>query len=185
MSALTHDTHAPAQDAIDTHGPIVLRGVLGLCFGAFALALPSLTLRAAIAGFGVYLAADGMAAVGAAIRRRPWSVLWLVEGLLGLGASIFVLFRPELTARALVDLAAFWSVLSGLLEIAAARRLRSEAAVRLLALLGAASLALGLSMFVWPEAATLWIIRGAGAYGVFFGAGMLGLSFWEARAPRA
>ncbi len=182
MTPAARDGGEHAEGWLRSHAPTLARAALGLVFGTVALVWSALTLRLAIAGFGIYLAADGLAAIGAAIRRRPWSILWFVEGLLGVGASLFLLFRPELSTRALVDLASFWLMLTGLLEVAAARRLRHENAVRALALVGAASLAVGLSMFVWPEIAAVWIVRAVGAYGVLFGVGMLVLSFWEARA---
>jgi uncharacterized membrane protein HdeD (DUF308 family) len=162
--------------------PVLVRAALGVVFGVLALAWPGLTLRALISGLGIYLAADGLAAIGAAVRHRPWSTLWFVEGLLGLGAAIFVFFRPEVTVHAFVALLAFWAMLTGLLEIAAARRLRHRHASTTLVLVGAASLALGLSVFVWPDQAAIWLVRAVGLYAAGFGLGMGVLVFWESRA---
>jgi uncharacterized membrane protein HdeD (DUF308 family) len=161
--------------------PVLVRAALGVVFGVLALAWPALTLRALVSGLGIYLAADGLAAIGAAIRHRPWSAIWFVEGLLGLGAALFVFFRPESTARAFVDLLAFWAMLTGLLEVAAAKRLRHRHASSTLVTVGAASLALGLSLFVWPEIAAVWLVRAVGVYALVFGLAMGVLAFWESR----
>ena len=96
----------------------------------------------------------------AGARSRWWSVL--LFGLVGIGAGLIALFMPGITALALILVIAAWAVLRGVLEIAAAIRLRRELTGEWLLILGGvASVALGILMFVYPAAgalAVVWLI---------------------------
>jgi uncharacterized membrane protein HdeD (DUF308 family) len=78
--------------------------------------------------FGVYAIVDRVAALVAAARGRQLaggSRGWLVlEGLLGIAAGIVALLWPGITALALLWVIAAWAVLTGVVEIVAAVRLR-------------------------------------------------------------
>lgn len=99
-----------------------------MIFGLLALIWPQITLLALVLVFGVYAIVDGVAALVAAARGRQLaggSRGWLVlEGLLGIAAGIVALLWPGITALALLWVIAAWAVLTGVLEIVAAVRLR-------------------------------------------------------------
>jgi uncharacterized membrane protein HdeD (DUF308 family) len=83
-------------------------------------------------------------------------------GLLSLLAGIGAFLWPGITAVALLLLIAAWAILRGMLEIAAAIRLRDliEDEWRL-ALAGAVSVLFGLLLLVWPGAgilALVWLV---------------------------
>jgi uncharacterized membrane protein HdeD (DUF308 family) len=106
---------------------LVLRGTCAIVFGVFALAWPGVTVGALLL-LGAYAFADGVLAVVAALSGRastPWGVL-LLEGLVGLGAAAAALLFPGVTAIVLLYLIAFWAILTGIVEIAAAIQLRKE-----------------------------------------------------------
>ena len=159
---------------------VALRGLFAVIFGVVAFAWPGVTLGALILLYGVYALADGVFAIVAAFSGKtgqPWWVLAL-EGLVGLGAAAAAFFYPGLTALALLYLIAAWAILTGLLEIAAAIRLRKEIEGEwLLALSGLASVALGVLLVARPAGGALALVWLIGAYAIAFGVLLLVLGF--------
>ena len=83
---------------------------------------------------------------------------------------------------------AAWAVLTGVLEIVAAVRLRHRITGEgWLALSGVASVAFGVLMMIFPGAGALALLMWIGAYAVVFGALLLGLAFrlrsWHEEEP--
>ncbi len=152
---------------------IALRGVVAILFGLAAFLLPGLTVAALVLLYGAYVLVDGIFAIVAAIRSgergEHWGAL-LFEGILGIAAGIIAFVWPGITAIALVYLIGAWAVITGVLEIAAALRLRRVMAGEwMLGLTGVASILLGVLLFAAPGAglvAWAWMI---GAYAVVFG----------------
>jgi uncharacterized membrane protein HdeD (DUF308 family) len=156
---------------------VALRGVAGILFGVIAMVWPGLTIEVLVMCFGAYALVDGVFATIAAFANHAghdrWWVL-LLEGLLGIAAGIITFFRPGLATLALLYVISFWAIVTGLLEIIAAMRLREEIEGEwMLALAGIASVALGVLLLVFPEAGALTIAWMMGAYAVLFGAMLL------------
>lgn len=152
---------------------LALRGAVAVLFGLMAFFWPGLTLTVLVWLFGAFILIDGIFALIAAVRFASAHERWLpllVEGIVGVLAGLLTLVWPGLTAIALVYLAAAWAILTGVLEIAAAVRLRREIANEwLLALTGVLSILLGILLAAVPAAGLLvwaWMI---GAYAVLFG----------------
>src|SRR5262245_56306228 len=106
----------------------VLRGLFALLLGLIAFLWPELTIISLAYVFGFYALMNGILALMAAWSNRRhgrWGIL-LLEGLLGIAAALFTLISPELTALALLVVIAAWAILSGIMEIIAAIRLRQE-----------------------------------------------------------
>ena len=145
---------------------IALRGLVAVLFGAAAFAWPALTLLALVALFGAYALVDGAAAIVSAVRGadgggRSWALL--VEGLVGVAAGVWALAAPGLTALALLYVIAGWALVTGVLEIVAAIRLRDELEGEwMLATGGLLSALFGLYVAVFPAAA-LWRPPGSSA----------------------
>ena len=101
----------------------------------------------------------------------------VVRGLLGVAAGLFTLLSPGITATALVLYIAFWAILTGVIEILAAIRLRREIEGEgLLALGGLASVGFGILLVARPAAgavALVWIIA---AYAIVYGALLVALA---------
>src|SRR5690349_21076624 len=132
----------------------VLRGVLAALLAVLAFAAPADTLTALVLVFGVFALFDGLVAlfgsVTAAELRQPWWPLAL-RGLLGIGAGVVTLLRPDLTALGLVYLIAFWAVLGGATELVAAYELHTVVPhAWLLGLAGAAAIVFGVLTIASP-----------------------------------
>ena len=160
---------------------IALRGLLAVSFGLAALIWPNLTLVSLVFLFGAYLLADGLLAVIAGLTRhngsRPWWLL-LIEGFIGIAAGVLTFLSPGLTAIALLYLIAVWAVVTGMVEIVSAIRLRADIKnERLLALSGVLSVVLGVVLVIWPGASALGLVWLIGAYALVFGLLQIGLGF--------
>jgi len=169
---------------------LALRGVAAIVFGALAFVLPGVTLAALILLFGGYALVEGVLNLIAAVRGRgddqPWWAL-LLEGLVSIAAGIAAFVVPGLTALAMLYMIAAWAIVTGVLEIVAAVRLRRRITGEAwLALNGVLSIAFGVLTMLVPGAGALSLVWLIGAYGIIFGALLLGLSFrlrrWRAEA---
>ena len=152
---------------------VVLRGVLAILFGVLAFIWPAITWLTLIVMFGVYAIVDGIIAIISGFSRTKESPRWwtfLLEGLLGIGAGVVALIWPGLTSLVLIYMIASWAVITGILEIAAAVRLRNEISNEwVLGLGGLVSIGLGILLFFQPAAGGLAIIWTIAAYALIFG----------------
>lgn len=133
-----------------------LRSVLALVFAALALALPGSALFALTIVFGAFAFVDGLFGLIAAWRRMQegerWGVLAL-SGVMGVLAGIVVVIWPLLATIALALLfwwsLVAWALVTGVLELVAAIRLRREITGEIwLGLSGALSVIFGV-LLVW------------------------------------
>jgi uncharacterized membrane protein HdeD (DUF308 family) len=172
---------------------VVLRGVLAILFGVLAFVWPAITWLTLIVMFGVYAIVDGIVAIASGLSRSRETPRWwtfLIEGLLGIGAGIVALVWPEVTSLVLIYMIASWAVITGILEIAAAIRLRNEISNEwLLGLGGLVSIGLGILLFFQPAAGGLAIIWTIAAYALIFGVLLVILGFrlrnWKAPETQA
>jgi uncharacterized membrane protein HdeD (DUF308 family) len=160
---------------------VLLRGLAAIGFGIITFMAPAISLAAVVLLWGAYAFADGVLALVSAIRRRGESDRWwlfLVEGLVGIAAGVLTFIWPGITAIALLYLIAAWALVTGVLEIAAAIRLRKVIAHEwLLALSGIASLGFGILLVLFPGAGALAVVLWIGAYTLVFGALLVALAF--------
>jgi len=167
-------------------GAIAIRGVAAILFGILAFALPGLTLAVLVLLFGAYALVDGIFNIVAAVRGRgtaqPWWVL-LLEGIVSVAAGVVTFVLPGLTALTLVYVIAAWAVVTGVLEIVAAVRLRNQVTGEWrLVLGGVLSIVFGILMMLAPGAGALALVLWIGAYALVFGALLLALAFRLRRA---
>jgi uncharacterized membrane protein HdeD (DUF308 family) len=159
---------------------LALRGGLGVLFGIAAFFLPALAVAVLVALFGVYALIDGafaiVAAARAAERKERWGAM-LLEGLVGVAAGVVTFVWPLVTAVALFSVIAAWAIVTGVLEIAAAARLRRVIHDEwLLGLNGVVSIAFGVLLLVAPLAGVLAVVWWIGVYAVFHGIMLLALA---------
>jgi uncharacterized membrane protein HdeD (DUF308 family) len=155
---------------------LALRGAITLAFGLMALLLPGLTLLTLIALFAAYALFGGAIWTFGAIHNRKtddhWWVL-LMAGLAGIGAGVIALVHPALTALVLILLIGANALITGVLDIVMAvrlrRRIRGE---MLLVLSGLASILFGAVVFLYPlNAGALALVWLVGIYAI--GTGLL------------
>jgi uncharacterized membrane protein HdeD (DUF308 family) len=167
-------------------GAIAIRGVAAIIFGLLTFLMPGLTLAALVLLFGAYALVDGVFSIIAAVRRRasdpPWWAL-LLEGVVGIAAGIVTFALPGLTAVTLIYVIAAWAIVTGVLEVAAAVRLRRQLSGEWrLVLSGVLSIVFGVLMMVAPGAGALAMMLWIGAYAIVFGVLLLALAVRLRRA---
>lgn len=154
----------------------VLRGIFALLFGLMAFVWPGFTIGSLTLVYGVYTLADGVFTLAAAWSKRSqerWGML-LLDGLVGVAAGVIALTSPGVTALALLTVIAVRAGLTGLLQIAAAIRLRQKIENEWsLGLGGLASLVLAAFLLIWPESSLVVFSWTIGIYAFAFGLMML------------
>jgi uncharacterized membrane protein HdeD (DUF308 family) len=162
-----------------------LRGVLAIVTGILAFIWPGVTAVALVYLFGAYALLDGILTIGSVVRNREENDRWwlgLLEGLVSIAAGAVAFLFPTLAAVTLLFVIAIWAILTGLLEIAAAIRLRREITNEwALGLGGLVSIALGVIMIVNPGAGLVGLVWAIGGYAVLFGILMLFLAIRAGR----
>jgi uncharacterized membrane protein HdeD (DUF308 family) len=152
---------------------LLLRGVLAFVFGLFCFAYPGVALRVLVIVFGSYTLLDGLLAIAAAITRANTQPRWwstLIEGVAGIMIGVIILSWPDLTALGLLYLIAMWTILTGILKMAAAIRLRRYIIGEWLLLLsGAGSVVCGVLLFFMPGSGVLAVLFWVGTYAVTIG----------------
>jgi uncharacterized membrane protein HdeD (DUF308 family) len=174
---------------------LMMRGMAAVIFSACVFwtidVLPALVLW-----FTGYAFVDGMFALMAAARIPQGATRWrsmLLEGAAGIATAIVtaVLMFTSSTATQipLLLIVAIWALVRGALEFAAAVRLRSARAERLLIIMAILSVVFGMAVIVPVFTVPLYVALGVGTYAAIFGLLMMTLAakmrgFTIAPSPR-
>jgi uncharacterized membrane protein HdeD (DUF308 family) len=160
---------------------LALRGLAAVIFGVLAFAWPGITLLTLTLLFGIYAMAHGILALVLAFKApkgAPRLGSLIFEGVVSIIAGLIAFIWPGLTALTLLFVIAFWAIVNGVLEIAAAIRLRKVIKGEwLLVLAGILSLVFGLFILVRPGAGALAVVFWIGSFAIIFGAMLIGLAF--------
>ncbi len=161
---------------------IGLRGLAAILFGVLAFVWPGMTLAVLVLLFGAYALVDGVLSLVAAFRGGvQHRIVMLVEGVVSVLAGLAAFVWPGLTALVLLYIIAFWAIVTGVLEIVAAIRVRRAISNELgLVIGGVLSVVFGVVLLIAPGAGALAVIFLIGAYAVVFGIALLGLA-WRLR----
>jgi uncharacterized membrane protein HdeD (DUF308 family) len=174
---------------------LVIRGVAGVLIGVITFLAPAITFQALVLLFGAYALIDGVtgfAGAWRAVRARDRWGAPLLQGIAGIIAAAVTILWPGITALALVLLIAAWAIVTGVLQVIAAIRLRRHISGEwLLALGGILSVVFGALVTIAPLAGAFVIAIWVGAYALVFGALLIGLGFklrswnrgFEGRSP--
>jgi len=166
---------------------VLLRGVLAVLFGLFALFAPGTALLALVFVFGAYALLDGITAVVAGVRHRRDEAHWvwhLVEGAISIVAGIVAFAWPGVTALAILYLVAFWSIFTGVSEImeSFAMRRRGSPTWAWVLVAGILGVLLGIVLLLAPGGGLLTLLWLLGIYAVVFGVIII---VWALRLRRA
>src|SRR5215813_23271 len=160
-------------------GWIALRGVAAIVFGVLALIWPSSAFAALVIFFGAYCFVDGIFDLIALFRGGTGNRFWVLvlEAVVGIGIGILTFTRPATTALVLLYYIGAWAIITGVLEIVAAVRLRKEITGEFwMGLAGDLSIIFGVLLFVYPVQVSLAIAIWVGVYALIFGIVLVALS---------
>jgi uncharacterized membrane protein HdeD (DUF308 family) len=161
-------------------GGLALRGLVAILFGALALTRPEATVLALVYLFGAFAFMDGLFALVSSIsiaklQGRWWPMLLL--GLVGILIGVLSFVEPAVTAVGWLYYIAIWAVLTGILEVAAAIRLRKVIEGEwMLGVSGVLSIAFGILIGTKPGVGMLSLTWLIGAYAIVLGVLFLGLA---------
>jgi uncharacterized membrane protein HdeD (DUF308 family) len=151
---------------------VALRGVAAILFGLIALFMPVAAMLSLALLFAVYLVADGVfgiiAAVRAAQSHERWGLL-LGEGLLDLVMGIIVFMFPGGAVLGFVLVTAVWALMTGGLMLTSSFRLHGSHGRVWLALGGIVSLIWGVLLILAPLIGAVVLTWWLGLYALAFG----------------
>src|SRR5438874_5462038 len=150
---------------------LALRGLVAVLFGVLAFIWPGATLITLVWLFGAFALVNGVPSLAVAAKApKGYPRFGSFGGLLGILAGLVAFVMPGLTAIGLLILIACWALVTGILEIVAAIKLRKLINNEwLLVLAGIASVAFGVVLLLQPVAGALVLIWWVGAYALLFG----------------
>jgi len=152
---------------------LLLRGVVSILFGIVALRTPGITLATLVLFFGAYVLVEGVFGSVQAISGRSENEHWvamLFSGLLGILLGVLTFMAPGVTALVLLFYIAIWALLTGVLEMVLAVRLRKEIHGEFwLFLAGLFSVLFGVLLVSRPGAGALAVILYIGIWAIVTG----------------
>lgn len=160
---------------------LALRGLVAVLFGVLAFVWPGATLITLVWLFGAFALVNGLLSLilaAKAPKGYPRIGSLILGGLLGILAGLLTFVMPGITALGLLMLIAAWAIVTGIMEVVAAIRLRKIVANEwLLILAGIASVAFGVILFLRPAAGALALIWWISAWALIFGILLIVLAF--------
>lgn len=166
-----------------------LRGGVAVAFGLVVLLLPDLDDRSLALVFAAFAIADGLVLAGVAIVASDVLEQWwllLAEGVVGVAVGAVAALFPDLSGLGLLSLLAVWAVITGVVEIEAAVRLRRLAAgERSLFIAGGLSLLAGVALVAVPVDEPVDIAWAIGVFGLVYGGVLVAVAVRLRRLARA
>jgi uncharacterized membrane protein HdeD (DUF308 family) len=158
---------------------ILLRGVLSIAFGVLAFVWPGITLFTLVILYGAFAFVDGVVSLVAAVRGAGVPPRWWLAlvGVFGIAAGLLTLFWPQITALVLLLFIAVWAIVTGILEIVGAIRLRHEIEGEWwLIASGVLSVTFGVLLVLWPGAGALAMVLVIGSFAILLGILLIGFA---------
>jgi len=160
---------------------LALRGLVAVVFGVLAFMWPGATLVSLVWLFGAFALLNGILSLVLAAKTPkgyPKVGSLIFGGLLGILAGLLAFVMPGITALGLLILIAAWAIVTGIMELVAAVRLRKIIGNEwLLVLAGIASVAFGVLLLFQPAVGALALIWWIGAWALVFGILLMILAF--------
>lgn len=165
---------------------LALRGAIAIVFGVLAIAWPAITLLTLATLFAAFALLAGAVWTFGAVANRSEDKRWwvmLVLGLFSMGAGALAALDPGLTTLALVLVMGANALVSGVIDIVVAVRVRRYMKGEwLLALSGVVAVVFGLVVLLFPAGAgALALAVMTGFYALLTGVLLMVLA-WQVRA---
>jgi len=163
---------------------LVLQGLLGIAVGILAIIFPDLALATVALLFAVWAIVSGVSQLSAGwrvaeARGRSWP--FLVSGAVSVIAGILAVLYPDVTILYLILLLGAWILISGMMEVYTAWRIRNEVTGEwVLALGGALRVIAGILILAMPYIGAILTAALFALWAILSGAGALFLG-WRLR----
>ena len=158
-----------------------LRGSLAVIFGVAAFVWPGLTLEVLVLLFGAYAFVDGVVVLSFGLMAAGDGLRWwplVLGGIVGIATGVFTFVQPGAIALALVYVIGAWAVVTGILEIVAAIRLRNVITNEwLMGFSGVLSIVFGVLVLARPNVGALTLVYLFGFYAILAGISQISLGF--------
>jgi uncharacterized membrane protein HdeD (DUF308 family) len=148
--------------------PYIVVGVISIIFGLVAIIWPHLTLGLLIIFFAVDVLLAGVLLFIDMVQRMRQDETWWPSAILGLiciGAGLFVLVNPTVSATLLLWVIAFWAVSIGIVEIVGSLL----AGELLLLIVGLLTVVFGFVLMANPTAGALALVLVIGVFAIVRG----------------
>lgn len=159
---------------------LFVRGLTALALGIVALVKHEMPLSDLALVFFGYAMFDGLLNLAGVVSATEFGERWgslLFEALTGIAAALVSAAWPTMTMTGFIYLVAAWALITGVLEIFSAIRLRTHIQGEWLMILsGVTSIALGAVMVATPLAETSGLALWLGGYALLFGAILVALA---------
>jgi uncharacterized membrane protein HdeD (DUF308 family) len=164
-----------------TGGSRLSRGLLAVTIGVAPFVLPGMTFDVLVLLFGAFAFVDGILlfffGLLAAGEHEQWWPL-VLSGMAGVAVGVLTIFQPAAMALALVLVIGIWAVVTGLLEIVAASRVRKVITTEwLMGFSGVVSMIFGVLVLAQPGPGALALVYLFGFYAILLGALQIGFGF--------
>lgn len=159
---------------------LLIRGVAAILFGIAALIWPGLALVTLVLLFAAYAFVDGIFAIIFALQHRSQPRWWvtLLEGIVGVLAGVATFIWTDVAGFVLLTIIGVWAIMTGVMEIILAIRLREEIQGEFwMGLGGLLSILFGLFVIFFPGAGALSIVWLIATYAIVFGVILVFLAF--------
>lgn len=147
----------------------LVRGIVAILFGIFALVWPGISLVVFLAMIAAFWIVDGAFSIYYAGKARNWGwPFW--GGLISVAAGLAAIAAPGLAAISILIVIAVWAIVRGLLDIYTAIKFHREIDFEWwLALSGAVSILFGALVLKNPAAGALAMLTLIGAFAIVIG----------------
>jgi len=160
---------------------LALRGLVAVLFGVLAFVWPGATLITLVWLLGAFARTNGILSLVLTAKTPkdyPKVGSLILGGLLGILAGLLAFVMPGITALDLLILIMAWAIVTGVMELVAAVRLRKIIANEwLLVLAGIASVGFGILLLLYPATGALVLTWWIGAWAIVFGILLIILAF--------
>ena len=170
---------------------VLVRGVVLLILGCYALLFPGMTIGSLVTVIGLYVIAEGLLAiVNGVLGKTPTRMWTIARGALAVLIGIFVAGHSFLVAGVttvtIMYIVALTAIVLGILEIVAAIQDRKEIEGEgWLMLGGAMMIVFGVLLLMAPLQFGLLLVRILGIYAIIFGISQIILAFRARRVGQA